>query len=57
MLDLKEDPDLVRMMWDVVVYSYTHKKDFEDLAALLKAIGTNKNRKKIAVSQKLPESK
>ncbi|PAV87880.1 hypothetical protein WR25_08657 [Diploscapter pachys] len=46
LLDCKEDSELAKMMWDCVVYGHTHRKDFYELAQLLKAIGTTKYRKK-----------
>ena len=46
-MDSKEESELVKMMWETVVYGFTHRKDFEELASLLKTIGTNKDRRKI----------
>ncbi|CAI4231912.1 unnamed protein product [Auanema sp. JU1783] len=45
-LDASDDSDLVEMMWDTVLYCHTHRKDLIELAQVLKAIGTNKYRKK-----------
>ncbi|CAJ0580056.1 unnamed protein product, partial [Mesorhabditis spiculigera] len=45
MLDASDDSEIAQMLWDCEVYGYTHKKDFIELASLLKAIGTNKHRK------------
>ncbi|CAI5451243.1 unnamed protein product [Caenorhabditis angaria] len=45
-LDTNDDLDLAKIMWDSVVYSHTHRKDFEEIANLLKMIGTTEERKK-----------
>ncbi|CAD6197946.1 unnamed protein product [Caenorhabditis auriculariae] len=45
LLDSNEDKELAQIMWDSVVYSHTHRKDFDELAELLKLVGTNKHRK------------
>ncbi|CAI2352760.1 unnamed protein product [Caenorhabditis sp. 36 PRJEB53466] len=44
-LDTNDDQELAKIMWDSVVYSHTHKKDFEEIAGLLKAVGTVDERK------------
>lgn len=44
-LDTNDDYDLAKIMWDSVVYSHTHKKDFQELAELLKTVGTVDERK------------
>ncbi|EFP00763.1 hypothetical protein CRE_21172 [Caenorhabditis remanei] len=44
-LDTNDDSELAKIMWDSVVYSHTHKKDFQELADLLKAVGTVDERK------------
>ncbi|CAJ0952462.1 unnamed protein product, partial [Mesorhabditis belari] len=45
MLDASDDVEIAQVLWDCEVYGYTHRKDFVELAELLKAIGTNKHRK------------
>lgn len=54
MLDTRDDAELVKMMWETMIYSYTHKKDFQELADLLKSIGTNHERRKRAVQLVAP---
>ncbi|CAB3396955.1 unnamed protein product [Caenorhabditis bovis] len=44
-LDSNDDMELAKVMWDSVVYAHTHRKDFEEVANLLKLIGTNKERR------------
>uniref|UniRef100_A0A1I7V2V7 phospholipase A2 n=1 Tax=Caenorhabditis tropicalis TaxID=1561998 RepID=A0A1I7V2V7_9PELO len=46
-LDTNDDSDLAKIMWDSVVYAHTHKKDFQELADLLKVVGTVEERKKL----------
>ncbi|CAL2047836.1 unnamed protein product [Caenorhabditis brenneri] len=46
-LDTNDDYDLAKIMWDSVVYSHTHKKDFQELADLLKEVGTVDERKEL----------
>ncbi|CAP26033.2 Protein CBG05582 [Caenorhabditis briggsae] len=46
-LDTNDDYDLAKIMWDSVVYSHTHKKDFQELAELLKTVGTVDERKEL----------
>lgn len=46
-LDTNDDSDLAKIMWDSVVYSHTHKKDFQELADLLRAVGTVDERKEL----------
>lgn len=46
-LDTNDDSELAKIMWDSVVYSHTHKKDFQELADLLKAVGPVDERKEL----------
>ncbi|CAJ0928260.1 unnamed protein product, partial [Mesorhabditis belari] len=41
-LDAKEDPDVIAMMWECVVYAFSNKALFEEIAEVLKKIGPAK---------------